>query len=534
MAEKTLGQQFVVDIITKYRDDGLKQAQEAQAKLKEVLNASTAALGATQKATTTYTTGLGALTKSLQDFRKYSWEGVAIGGIVSKTFLGIADWAEQATARVAAFGEELYYMNRRLGQPGTSGLFNLAFAGQQIGLSPAQTLGSLESMGAAIRTNPGLAGLLGRFLPGYTPGGAVGAEQQLGLVNSLKSRWGENGYFVASQFAEQFGMDEHTFRQMWTNLDELNEQYKVHGERLKEFGLNTDASSKSFAAFNKALNSVIDILDIQATKIGAFLANWVGTPALNTLATASSSSATSWGAWFEGIFRGATSGNSPVSTGNPTASGGIDRTRFAKELADNPNLKNKILSIAAGENLNPIANQAVLESMMNRASMMGTSLSFEARRTSEGGYYAGYNAQALTNPALAAMLEKNLQAVLAGSDVSHGATDNASGAFARSRTGMFKPTFSAGGETFFVPNSVQARGWSRYGAWRSAQMHLDNSGASDTSPSGTDQNFQVTHTTNITVNGNADMGVMKDAGSILGQDRWDAQLRQAVRGANVR
>jgi len=523
------GQKFVVDILTRYRDEGMKQAQEAQAKLNTILTSTQNVFSNTQKAAIGYDQGLTGVIGKLTQLNKLTPMNIASMFNLERLFLNIAAGAARAITNVAAFGEELYYMNRRLGQPGTAGLFNFAFAGSQIGLSAAQSLGAVESMGAAVRTNPGLAGLLSRFLPGYR-GGAVGSAETLGLVNQFKGRFGENGYFIASQFAEQLGIGEHEFRQMWVNIDELNEQYRVHNERLKEFGLNTDKSSKSFVEFNRALNTVIDILDIQATKIGSWLAENIGTPVLKGAATAMQSGYASRALqWLN--FAGGTGPFPGWGGGTESQSvspGGLDRSRFAQELAVNPALRNKIMAISAGENLNPIANQAVLESMMNRASMMGTTLGFEARTTGEGGYYAGYNPSALQNARTLEMITDNLNKVLGGSNVSRGATDNASGAFAASRVGLYAPTFSAGGETFFYPNNVGARGADKYQAW-----YAQNFGSS--SPSGGNvQNFDVDHNVTVNIQGNADSGIWHDAASLLNRDRWDEQLRQAVRGANFR
>jgi hypothetical protein len=154
----------------------------------------------------------------------------------------------------------------------------------------------------------------------------------------------------------------------------------------------------------------------------------------------------------------------PQDSAAPKASG-IDRSRFAAELRDNPALKRKIMAIAAGENLDPTANQAVLETMMNRAAMSGTSLAEQARLhkssgINENGYYAGYNPKALDRPKIAGMIEKNLDKVLAGSNVSNYATDNASGSFAQKQqdSGAFKYRSSYGGETFFSPGKAGGSG----------------------------------------------------------------------------
>jgi hypothetical protein len=525
-----IGQQFVVDILTRYRDTGLKQAQEAQTKLKEVLAATTGTFDNSRKAAGGYGVSLKTLANELNQFNKTSWQGVAIGNTVSKAFTGIAEWAMQATAKVAAFSEELYYMNRRLSGPGTAGLFNFAFAAQQIGLSPEQGLGAIENMGAAVRTNPGLAALLGRFLPGYKPGGAVGSQEMLGLVNRFKGQFGENGYFIASQLAGEFGVGEHEFRQMWTNVEELNAQYKKHGEILKEFGVDTNATSKSFTEFHRALNEVTTIFDAMFQKFGGWLAENVGIPAAKEAARVLRGNPNVPGLWdiASNLFSGI--GTLYPSSGAPNAgSTGGSRERFAQELAANPALREKIMAISAGENLNQSANLGVIESMMNRASMMGTSLAFEARRTGEGGYYAGYNAEALNDPTKRAMIENNLRLALGGSNISNYATDNASGAWGAARmAGMYTQTFGAGGEMFGYPSGPDARGAAQYAAWRAGQV-------ANSSPSGNAPTYDVDHNVTVNIHGNADMGVMKDAASLLGKDSvWEQQMRQMVRGDNFR
>lgn len=176
---------------------------------------------------------------------------------------------------------------------------------------------------------------------------------------------------------------------------------------------------------------------------------------------------------------GANPSNSAVASAvsgqqNPSIAGGqIDRSRFAAELEANPALRDHILAVSAGENNDPTANLAVLESMMNRAHMMGTSLAQESRLASRGGYYAGYNPSALNNPQTRAMIEQNLKTALSGSNVSNYATDNASEgntrfASRRFASGMYTPTFSQGGEYFSYPSNTSARGYNRYWNWRNS------------------------------------------------------------------
>src|SRR6516165_7382264 len=72
--------------------------------------------------------------------------------------------------------------------------------------------------------------------------------------------------------------------------------------------------------------------------------------------------------------------------------GRLDRSKFKAELASNPALRTKILRIAANEQgSHPKGVQAILESMMNRAEVRGTTLEKQAKWTGEGGYYAQGN-----------------------------------------------------------------------------------------------------------------------------------------------
>jgi hypothetical protein len=149
-------------------------------------------------------------------------------------------------------------------------------------------------------------------------------------------------------------------------------------------------------------------------------------------------------------------GNIPFSSsGNP-----FDRRRFAQELQDKPGLREKLAHISLGENQDPRANTAVLETMMNRAIVRGTSLEAQARRhrssgVDEGGYYAGWAPHYSAEKGQ--MFERNLGNVLAGSNVSSYATDNSSGDLAaRERaSGAFVHHTTINGENFFSPGSAE-------------------------------------------------------------------------------
>jgi hypothetical protein len=146
-----------------------------------------------------------------------------------------------------------------------------------------------------------------------------------------------------------------------------------------------------------------------------------------------------------------------------------DRSRFAKELADNPALRERLKRISTAEDSpgskeGTLANQAIMETMMNRASVRHTSLAQQLRLVGEGhGYYPtmrGYNARQNT------ILDENLAKVLGGSNVSGNATDNSSSWLAEKekRTGSFRWLKDINRESFFAPGHAdprQAAEWDR-------------------------------------------------------------------------
>jgi hypothetical protein len=167
-------------------------------------------------------------------------------------------------------------------------------------------------------------------------------------------------------------------------------------------------------------------------------------------------------------------GRVPETSDDPAYGGaaGLNRDAFRKELEAKPWLKEKILGIASGENKDPTANLAVIESMMNRAAARGTSLEQAAKVITEGsgGYYAGFDPAALRRPEIRKMIERNLEKALAGSNVSDYATDNASGPLAarEAASGSFTFKKKYAGESFFSPGTSGggAASRQRYEAWR--------------------------------------------------------------------
>jgi hypothetical protein len=261
------GSKFVIDVVAQANKSSFSTAQQ-------VINQfalTQQKLGVIAQNTTTITNQLANAQNNLNKAmgggtiggQNRNWiNTIALGSALGKVYSSIANYLTDIMQKVPLVGEQLYYMNRRLGLPGTAPLFNMAFAGSMIGLSREQTLGTVESMGATARTNPGIAALMRQFGVKGNVGGTFSPEDQLKLVNQLDKL----PYFIGAQFAQMMGMDEITYRQMTTNLQELNAQYHAHIGTMKEFGINTDKTSKDFAEFYRVLGRITDKLMLLFTE----------------------------------------------------------------------------------------------------------------------------------------------------------------------------------------------------------------------------------------------------------------------------
>jgi Phage-related minor tail protein len=193
----------------------------------------------------------------------------------------------------------------------------------------------------------------------------------------------------------------------------------------------------------------------------------------------------------------------PVSVGPITSTAlAANRARFAAELKNNPALMAKLLAISANED-SPYtdkgrANTSVIETMMNRAAVRGTSLAAQVRLISEGhGYYPGANWSALRDPKKRALLMSHLSAVLAGSNFSNYATDNSSSwlSLKNERLHRFQLRQNWGGSHITGEpgvESFEAPEWYGRGAYES---WLD----SVTSPALSATHAGHTHNTHITI-----------------------------------
>lgn len=169
-----------------------------------------------------------------------------LGGEAVATGLAIGAMVE----RIARHYEELYYVSQRT-QASVANLKAYGFAAKQVGLSAEGMTAAIESFAQQQRLNPGIAGLVKQF-----SGATDRAEQLVDVVDGLKKRFGERGYFAAARMASDlFGMDEPTFRMLWMNLDRLKQAQVQQKQIMRDAGIDADAAARQFTEFAREMNT---------------------------------------------------------------------------------------------------------------------------------------------------------------------------------------------------------------------------------------------------------------------------------------
>ena len=135
-----------------------------------------------------------------------------------------------------------------------------------------------------------------------------------------------------------------------------------------------------------------------------------------------------------------------------TSGSGVDRSRFKKELENDPQLAQRIMSLAKAEvgNQGPSAQQKWMETIFNRAYAQGRSLS-QVIDPNNGYWPKGQKRPQLSKAEIDAY-QATLGKVVAGSNESNYATDNASAGLAKKREQSGRVGTWDNGEFFYIDN----------------------------------------------------------------------------------
>jgi hypothetical protein len=156
--------------------------------------------------------------------------------------------------------EKLYYASKRT-DSAVGSIQAMEFAGKQIGVSADAMRGSLEGMARALRSNPGLTGLLNSL--GVRVTGRDKADVMADLVEQLSKM----PFATAKSIASLFGMDEDTLFMLIQGKDKMKEMMAMRKQLANDAGLDLDAAAKASMEWNNQLSQTYERLGIIKDRI---------------------------------------------------------------------------------------------------------------------------------------------------------------------------------------------------------------------------------------------------------------------------
>lgn len=158
-------------------------------------------------------------------------------GGLAKSLFGVATAAVAMTHVFARSMERLYYSSK-YAETTVGNLQALEFGAKNIGLEGGRAASALKSMTQAIRSNPGLIGLLNSL--GIEVRGRDKADVMIDLIGALKKM----PSYIAERYASMFGIDPETLFYMQQGLDKMKETQAQRKRMAEEMGVDADAAAK--------------------------------------------------------------------------------------------------------------------------------------------------------------------------------------------------------------------------------------------------------------------------------------------------
>lgn len=171
----------------------------------------------------------------------------AIG--LSKAVLGVAVAAQAMVATFAFQMEKLYYLSKRTDST-VGNIKAIAYGFGQVGLSADQMKTSLNSFAGAIRSNPGLTGLLNSL--GVQVTGRDKADVMMDFVAQIRKM----PPYVAERYAALFGMDPETLFTLSAGLEKLKAAQAIRKQMSADAGVDTEKAAAASMEYANSLREV--------------------------------------------------------------------------------------------------------------------------------------------------------------------------------------------------------------------------------------------------------------------------------------
>lgn len=149
--------------------------------------------------------------------------------------------------------EQLYYSSRRAESTAGS-LQAIGFAGGTVGVGADAMKSAVEGMARAIRSNPGLGGLLKSL-------GVVASGNRTKDMTALVERLSEMPFFIGSQYAQMFGLNPDDYLLLTENLPKFKKMQELREQMAKDAGVDADEAARAGVEYGNQI-------DILKEKIG--------------------------------------------------------------------------------------------------------------------------------------------------------------------------------------------------------------------------------------------------------------------------
>lgn len=186
------------------------------------------------------------------------------GTRLAKTLGEVALATVTLTTLFARSMEKMFY-SARYADTTVGKLQALEFGARNVGLAGGQATRLVKGMAEAIRSNPGLVGLLKSL--GVEVRGRTMDKVMLDFVRATKSM----PSYVAQQYAGLFGIDPESLYNMQQGLDKMEEAAARRQQMAKDMGVDADAAAQTAREYMNMWRDVTEQAGLFAQAIGTIL-----------------------------------------------------------------------------------------------------------------------------------------------------------------------------------------------------------------------------------------------------------------------
>lgn len=178
-----------------------------------------------------------------------------------KTIAGVAVAAEAMVTAFAFQMEKLYYVSKRTGSS-VENIKGLEQGFARIGLKAEGAQQALESVAAAVRTNPGIRGMMD-MLTGKDTVKMDQTDAVIELVKALSAM----PHYQSAQYASMFGMDEKTLKMLVDGLPELIRYQKEYKDLVRSSNIDMQQAAEASKEYANGIREITSRIGLLKDKI---------------------------------------------------------------------------------------------------------------------------------------------------------------------------------------------------------------------------------------------------------------------------